>query len=119
MFRWNCAPLNTQYVTPDGALTSTEDIIGYEHNRTTPRHTDHLSNPGRLNDVPVEALRIPIRAPQSLYDQLTQQELNDTIPLLASEFEMHLYLIIVHFDDGSTATHYALAEGASGFPDRD
>ena len=118
MFRWNCAPLNTQYVTPDGALTSTEDIIEYEHNRTTPRHTDRLSNPGRLNDVPVEALRIPTGAPQSLYDQLTQQELNDTIPLLASEFEMNLYLITVHFDDGSTESQYALAEGANGFPDR-
>ena len=118
MFRWNCDPLNTEYVTPDGALTSTEDIIEYERNRTTPRHTDRLSNPGRLNDVPVEGLRIPTGAPQSLYDQLTQQELNDTIPLLASEFEMNLYLITVHFDDGSTESQYALAEGASGFPDR-
>ena len=118
MFRWNCDPLNTEYVTPDGALTSTEDIIEYEHNRTTPRHTDRLSNPGRLNHVPVEALRIPTRAPQSLYAQLTQQELNDTIYLLASEFEMNLYPITVHFDDGSTESQYALAECASGFPDR-
>ena len=69
--------------------------------QTSPRHSDRLTYPGRFNDVPVEALRIPTRAPQSLTDELTQQELNDTLYLLASEFEMHLYLITVHFDDGN------------------
>ena len=31
---------------------------------------------------------------------------------------MHLYLITVHFEDGSTESHYAMADGGSGFPDR-
>ncbi len=118
MFRWQCDSLSTAYWTPEGAPTTTEEIIEYEHMQTIPRHSDRLTYPGRFNDIPVEALRIPTRAPQSLNDQLTQPELEDTIYLLASEFEMHLYLITVHFDDGSTESHYALAEGASGFPDR-
>ena len=118
MFRWQCDSLSTAYWTPEGAPTTTEEIIEYEHMQTIPRHSDSLTYPGRFNDIPVEALRIPTRAPQSLNDQLTQQELEDTIYLLASEFEMHLYLITVHFDDGSTESHYAPAEGASGFPDR-
>ena len=118
MFRWQCDSLSTIYWTPEGAPTTTEEIIEYEHMLTIPRHGDRLTYPGRFNDIPVEALRIPTRAPQSLNDQLTQQELEDTIYLLASEFEMHLYLITVHFEDGSTESHYALADGGSGFPDR-
>ena len=118
MFRWQCDSLSTIYWTPEGAPTTTEEIIEYEHMLTIPRHGDRLTYPGRFNDIPVEALRIPTRAPQSLNDQLTQQELEDTIYLLASEFEMHLYLITVHFEDGSTESHYALADGASGFPDQ-
>ena len=118
MFRWQCDSLSTIYWTPEGAPTTTEEIIEYEHMLTIPRHGDRLTYPGRFNDIPVEALRIPTRAPQSLNDQLTQQELEDTIYLLASEFEMHLYLITVHFEDGSTESHYAMADGGSGFPDQ-
>ncbi|MDE2900850.1 MAG: hypothetical protein OXN15_07510, partial [Chloroflexota bacterium] len=70
-----------------------------------------LASLSRKHDVPVTAMRIPTRAPTSLSDELTQSELDDTVELTATETQMLLYGITVHFDDDTRDFHYSLITG--------
>ena len=122
---WTCTGISNVREDPFGVPTSIEQLEDFDDNWTSTSWTDSLLAPGRKHDVSVQALRIPGSStdahadnPQSLRDRLTQQQVDDgTHDLLATEFEMHLYLITVHFEDGATQRHYALADGSS-FDDR-
>ena len=122
---WTCNGISNVREDPSGQPTSVEQLEGYDDNWTSTSWTGSLLAPGRKHDVPVRALKIPgnwteahTDNPQSSRDRLTQQEVDDgTHDLLASEVEMHLYLITVHFDDGSTHRSYQLADGGP-FADR-
>lgn len=122
---WSCSGISNVHVDPDGAPTSVEQLENYADNFTSTSWSGSLQAPGRKHDVPVQALRIPgdkdaphADNPQSASDRLTQQQVDDgTHDLLASELEMHLYLITVHFDDGSRRYRYNLVDG-SPFDDR-
>ncbi|MDE2939356.1 MAG: hypothetical protein OXR67_10640, partial [Chloroflexota bacterium] len=73
----------------------------------------------------VQAIRIPGSQteahpdnPQSATDRLTQQEVDDnTHNLLASDVEMHLYVITAHLGAGATRRGNGLITG-SPFADR-
>ncbi len=122
---WSCNGISNVRVDPTGAPTSAEQLEGYEDNFASTSWSGSLQAPGRKHDVSVQALRIPgdreaphADNPQSWSDRLTRQQVDDgTHDLLASEFEMHLYLITVHFEDGSTQHSYNLVDGSS-FDDR-
>ena len=122
---WNCQGISQVREDPFGGPTSIEDMEDFDDNWTSDSWTDSLQAPGHKRDIPVQALRIPgnwdeahVDNPQNSADRLTQQQVEDgTVDLLFTEFEMHLYLITVHFDDGATQTRYELVNGTS-FEDR-
>ena len=122
---WNCSGIGQIEEDPFGVPTSIEQLEAFEDNWTSQNWTGSLLAPGRKPDVPVQAFRIPgsktdphVDNPQSLADRLTQQQVDDdTHDLLATEIEMHLYLITVHFDDGTTLRRYDLID-AGPFDDR-
>ncbi len=122
---WFCSGISNVRVDPDGVPTSVEQLENYADNFTSTSWSGSLLAPGRKHDVPVQALRIPgdrdaphADNPQSATDRLTQQQVDDgTHSLLASELEMHLYVITVHFDNGSRRSRYNLVDG-SPFDDR-
>ena len=119
---WTCNGISNVREDPSGVSTSIEQL---EDNWTSTSWTGSLLAPGRKRDTPVQALRIPGNMteahadnPQSATDRLTQQQVDDgTDDLLATEVEMHLYLITVHFDDGTTQRRYDLIDGGP-FDDR-
>ena len=119
---WRCDSITQVHEDPSGGPTSIELLDG---NWISDSWTASLQAPGRKPDVPVQALKVPgsrIEAhadnPQNVSGRLTQQQVDDgTHGLLATEIEMHLYLITVHFDDGTTDSDYALIDGGS-FDDR-
>ena len=123
---WSCNGISNVRVDPSGVPTSVEQVVAYDDNFTSGSWTGSLLSPGRKHDVPVGALRVPgsqteahADNPQGARDRLTQQQVDDgTHDLLASEVEMHLYLITVHFEDGSTQRRYDLVDGGS-FDDRE
>ena len=120
---WSCQGITNVREDPSGAATSMEQL---DSDWTSTSWTGSLQAPGRKHDVPVRALRIPGNKdeahpdnPQSWTDRLTQQQVDDnTHDLLATEVEMHLYLIIAHFEDGSIRYSYDLVDG-SPFEDRE
>ncbi len=122
---WNCQSISQVREDPFGGPTSIEQLEDFDDNWTSESWTGSLQAPGRKHDVPVQALRVPgswnaehVDNPQNSADRLTQQQVEDgTVDLLFTEFEMHLYLITVHFDDGATRRHYDLINGTS-FEDR-
>ena len=119
---WSCNGISNVHEDPSGAPTSIERL---EDDWTSTSWTDSLLAPGPKHNVQVQALRIPGSQteahpdnPQSATDRLTQQEVDDnTHNLLASEVEMHLYVITAHFGDGATRRGNGLITG-SPFPDR-
>ena len=119
---WTCKGISNVREDPSGAPTSIEQL---DDNWTSTSWTGSLLAPGRKRDTPVRALIVPGNMaeahadnPQSAADRLTQQQVDDgTHDLLATEFEMHLYLITAHFDDGTTKRSYELITGAP-FDDR-
>ena len=119
---WSCNGITNVREDPSGAPTSVELLAD---NWTSTSWTGALLAPGRKHDIPVSALRIPgdrdaahADNPQSASDRLTQQQVDDgTQSLLASDLEMHLYYITVHFDDGTIRRSYQLADG-SPYDDR-
>ena len=108
-FWWRCASLTNVYVDTEGNPTSV--VTDASVPRSQPYWEDSLASPSRKHDVPVTVMRIPARAPTSLDDELTQAELDDTFDLTATETQMLLYGITVHFDDETTEFHYALVTG--------
>ena len=122
---WQCNGISQVYEDPFGEPTSIEQLQGFSDNWTTEHWTGSLLAPGRKADAPVKALRIPgsktdahVDNPQGATDRLAQQDVDDgTHDLLATEVEMHLYLITVHFDDGRTQRRYELVDGGP-FADR-
>ena len=118
---WFCDGLGNAREDPSGEPTSVERLEDSDDSWTSGRLTGSLLAPGRKHDVPVQALLIPGNTeephpdnPQSWTDRLTAQQVADgTYDLLASEVEMHLYLITVHYDDGSVSRHYDLVDGSS------
>lgn len=105
---WRCDGLTNVYVDTEGNPTSVETDA---ENWQQTSWEGALASPSRKHDVPVTAMRIPTRAPTSLADELTQTELDDTVELTASETQMLLYGIIVHFDDDTRDFHYDLVTG--------
>ncbi len=122
---WQCESIGQVHEDPFGEPTSIEQMEAFEDHRTAAYWTDSLLAPGPKRDAPIQGLRIPgsrteahTDNPQSQADRLSQQQVDDgTEDLLAAEVEMHLYIITVHFDDGSMARSYALVDGAP-FADR-
>lgn len=122
---WSCYGITNVRIDPSGAPTSVEMLENYADNFTSTSWNGSLQAPGRKHDVPVQTLLIPgdgdaphADNPQSATDRLTQQQVDDgTHDLLASEVEMHLYIITVHFDDGTRRYRYDLVDGGP-FPDR-
>ena len=122
---WTCTGISNVREDPFGVPTSVEQLEEFDDNLTSTSWSDSLLAPGRKHDTPVRALRIPgsmtdahADNPQSAADRLTQQQVDDGAhDLLATEVEMHLYLITVHFDDGTTHRRYELVDGAP-FDDR-
>ena len=122
---WNCQGISQVREDPFGAPTSIEVLEDFDGNWTSESWAASFQAPGRKRDIPMQALRIPgswdeahADNPQNLADRLTQQQVDDgTVDLLFTEFEMHLYLITVHFDDGATQTRYELINGTP-FEDR-
>ena len=119
---WSCSGISNVREDPSGAATSIELL---DNSWTGTSWTGALVAPGRKHDVPVRALRVPGNQdeahpdnPQSAADRLTQQQVDDgTDDLLATEVEMHLVLVTVHFDDGRSRRSYELITG-SPFDDR-
>ena len=108
-FWWRCTSLTNVYVDTEGNPTS---VVTDAHvPQSQPYWEDSLASPSRKHDVPVTVMRIPARAPTSLDDELTQAEMDDTFDLTATETQMLLYGITVHFDDETTEFHYALITG--------
>ena len=122
---WTCEGLSNVRVDPSGVSTSIEQLRDSGDSYTSEHWTGSLLAPGRKHDIPVRALRIPGDPdeshpdnPQGKTDRLTQQQVDDgTVDLTASDIEMHLYLITVHFEDGSTERSYKLVDGGP-FADR-
>ena len=122
---WSCNGISNAREDPSGEPTSIEQLEAYADSWTVAAWTGSLLAPGRKHDVPVRALKIPgsrteahADNPQSFLDRLTQQQVDDgTHDLLASDVEMHLLLITVHFDNGSMRRFYQLVDGGS-FADR-
>ena len=122
---WSCSGISNVREDPLGEPTSIEQLEDYSDYWTEAHWTGSLVAPGRKHDVPVQALMVPGNRdephadnPQGWRDRLTTQQVEDgTHDLLASEIEMHLYIITVHFDDGSVSRHYDLVDGSS-FADR-
>ena len=122
---WQCKGISQVDEDPLGEPTSIEQLQGFNDNWTTEHWTGSLLAPGRKVDAPVQALRIPgsrtqahVDNPQGTADRLTQQQVdNGTHDLLATEVEMHIYLITVHFDGGRTERRYELVDGGP-FADR-
>ena len=119
---WSCKGISNVREDPSGTPTSIEQL---DDDWTSTSWTGSLLAPGRKHDVPVRALRIPGSRteahpdnPQRATDRLTQQQVEDnTHDLLATEVEMHLYLITAHFEDGTTRSSHDLVNGAP-FDDR-
>ena len=119
---WFCSGITNVHVDPSGGSTSVERL---DDDWTSSSWTGALLAPGPKHNAQVQALRIPGSKteahpdnPQSRTDRLTQQQVDDnTHNLLASEVEMHLYVITAHFDDGSTRRGHGLITG-SPFADR-
>ncbi len=119
---WGCKGISNVREDSSGVPTSVEQLD--DHWMST-SWTGSLSAPGRKRDVPVRTLRVPgsrtdVHAddPQNPADRLTQQQVNTgSHDLLASEVEMNLYLITVHFDDGTSRRSYELITGGP-FDDR-
>ena len=107
---WSCNGISNVREDSSGEPTSVEQLEGYDDNWTSASWGDSLLAPGRKHDVSLRALRIPgsrtdahVDNPQSSRDRLTQEQVDEgTHDMLATEIEMHLYLITVHFDDGTT-----------------
>ena len=122
---WTCKGLSNVREDPSGVPTSVESLVEFDDNVTSASWSGALLAPGRKHDVPVRAMRIPgsqtdVHAdnPQSRRDRLTQQQVDAaTHDLLATDVEMHLYLITVHFDGGTVRRHYAMVNGGP-FDDR-
>ena len=122
---WGCSGISNVHEDPSGQPTSIEQLAGYSDNSTDESLSDSLLAPGRKHDISVRALRIPgsrdvahADNPQSFFDRLTQQQVDDgTHDLLASDVEMHLFYITAHFGDGSTRRGVALVNGGP-FSDR-
>ncbi len=120
---WSCNGITNVREDPSGAATSIEQL---DSNWASTSWTGSLQAPGRKHDVPVRALKIPGNKdeahpdnPQSWTDRLTQQQVDDgTHDLLATEVEMHLYLITAHSADRAIRRSYQLVTGSS-FDDRD
>ena len=123
---WTCKGISNVREDPFGVPTSIEQLEEFDDDWTSESWTSSLLAPGRKPDIPVQALRVPgdrtgphADNPQNARDRLTQQRVDDGAHnLLTTEVEMHLYLITVHFDDGTTERHYELLDGAS-FDDRE
>ena len=119
---WSCPGISNVREDPAGAATSVELL---DNSWTGTSWTGSLVAPGRKHDVPVRALLVPGNPdeahadnPQSAADRLTQQQVDDgTVDLLATDVEMHLYVITAHFDDGRSRRSYELITG-SPFDDR-
>jgi len=119
---WFCSGISNVRENPSGAPTSIERL---DDDWTSTSWTGSLLAPGRKHNVQVQALSIPGSKteahpdnPQSATDRLTQQQVDDnTHNLLASEVEMHLYVITAHFDDGTSQRSHGLITG-SPFDDR-
>ena len=119
---WFCNGISNVREDPSGTPTSIERL---DDDWTSTSWTGSLLAPGRKHNVQVQALRIPGSKteahpdnPQSATDRLTQQEVDDnTHNLLASEVEMHLYVITARFGDGATRRSHGLITG-SPFADR-
>ena len=124
-YAWFCNGLSNAKEDPSGEPTSVEQLEDSDDSWTSGRLTGSLLAPGRKHNVPVQALLIPGNTeephpdnPQGWTDRLTPQQVSaGTTDLLASEVEMHLYLVYVHYDDGSVSRHYLLADGGP-FDDR-
>ena len=122
---WTCPGISNVREDPFGEPTSTEQLEDFDDNWTSMSWTGSLMAPGRKHDTAVQALTIPgsqtgahVENPQSAADRLTQQQVDDgTHDLLATEVEMHLYYITVHFDDGTTLRRSELVDAGS-FDDR-
>ena len=122
---WQCKGISQVYEDPFGEPTSIEQLQGVSDNWTTEHWNGSLLAPGRNVNAPVQALRIPgskteahVDNPQGAADRLAQQSVDDgTHDLLATEVEMHLYLVTVHFDGGRTERRYELVDGGP-FADR-
>ena len=122
---WSCNGISNAREGPSGEPTSVEQLEAYDDYWAVAAWTGSLLAPGRKHDVPVRALKIPgsrteahADNPQSFRDRLTQQQVDDgTHDLIVSDVEMHLILITVHFDDGSTRRFYQLVDGGP-FADR-
>ena len=123
---WTCTDgISNAHEDPFGQPTSVEQLADFDDNWISTSWTGSLMAPGRKHDAAVPALRIPgsqtdphPENPQSAADRLTQQQVDDgTHDLLASEVEMHLYYITVHFDDETTLRRYELVDGGP-FDDR-
>ena len=120
---WSCQGISNVHVDPSGAPTSMERS---DDNWMSTSWTGSLLAPGRKHNVQVQAFSIPGSQteahpdnPQSATDRLTQQYVDDnTHNLLASEVEMHLYVVTAHFDNGTTRRSYQLVTG-SPFDDRE
>ena len=119
---WFCSGISNVRENPSGAPTSIERL---DDDWTSTSWTGSLLAPGRKHNVQVQALSTPGSKteahpdnPQSATDRLTQQQVDDnTHNLLASEVEMHLYVITAHFDDGTSRRSHGLITG-SPFDDR-
>ncbi len=124
-YAWSCTGISNVRVDPSGGPTSVEQVESFSDYYTLSDYSGSLLAPGRKHNVPVQALQIPGNRdephpdnPQSWSDRLTMQQVDDgTTDLLASEVEMHLYLITVHYDEGRPSRHYQLVDGGS-FEDR-
>ena len=120
---WSCPGITNVHEDPSGAATSIEQL---DSNWTSTSWAGSLEAPGRKHDVPVRAMRIPGSQteahpdnPQSWTDRLTQQQVDDgTHDLLASDVEMHLYVITAHSADRVIRRSYQLVTG-SPFDDRE
>ena len=119
---WSCPGISSVHEDPTGAATSIELLDG---NLTSASWTGSLVAPGRKHGVAVRAFRIPgswdephADNPQSAADRLTQQQVDDgTVDLLATDVEMHLYVVTAYFDDGRRRRSSELITGAP-FDDR-
>ena len=119
---WSCNGITNVREDPSGAPTSVEQL---DDDWTATSWTGSLLAPGPKHKVQVKALKIPGSQteahpdnPQSATDRLTQQEVDDnTHNLLASDVEMHLYVITAHFDEGASRRSHGLITG-SPFADR-
>ncbi|MDE2836307.1 MAG: hypothetical protein OXL97_02200 [Chloroflexota bacterium] len=124
-YAWFCTGISNVRVDPSGGPTSAEQLEAYSDSYTLSDYSGSLLAPGRKHDVPVQALLIPGDKeephpdnPQSWRDRLTTQQVEDgTTSLLASEVEMHLYVIYVHYDGGRVSRYHELITGGP-FDDR-